>query len=65
MCRDLQALVDRAAMRLREGDLREMRRTCWLQNKKLLALTLLSALSHILPRGAGIGQNRVISIGSP
>jgi hypothetical protein len=55
MCRDLHALVRRAAMRLREGDLREMRRTCWLQNQKLLALTLLSALSHILPRGAVIG----------
>jgi hypothetical protein len=40
-------------MRLREGDLREMRRTCWLKNKKLLALTLLSVLSQILPRGAG------------
>jgi hypothetical protein len=33
MCHDLQALVHRAAMRFREGDLREMRRTGWLQNK--------------------------------
>ena len=52
MCHDLRALVRRAAMRCREGDLREMRQTCWLLNKKLLALMLLSALSRTLPGGA-------------